>query len=216
MNQAFRRGVRLGLPISLVSLLMSTSFGVLAVDNGMSVLQAVVMSAVVHAGSAQFAAMSVFSGGGGILPSVLAGGLMNSRFLAMGIAVAPSFPGRPLSRALQGQAVVDPSFALAGNGDGTFDRWQLIGSTVPQYVGWVGGTLVGALAGDVVGDLERWGLDAVFPAFFFGLLVHEVHDRRALVVGLLGAVIALALVPVAPPGLPLLAAAAAALVGLRR
>lgn len=216
MNEAFRRGVRLGIPFSFAGFLISLSFGVLAVRAGFTPLQAIVMSAVVHAGSAQFAGLSIVAAGGGALPGVLAGGLMNARFLAMGIAVAPSLTGGPLRRAVEGQAVVDPSWALANKGDGTFDRWQLIGSTVPQYVGWVSGTVVGALAGDLLGDTDRFGLDAIFPTFFLGLLITELANPRSRWVAAAGAAIALALVPFTPPGIPILVAAVAALVGLRR
>ena len=204
------------MPFSAVAFLLSMSFGVLAIQAGLSPLQAIVMSAVVHAGSAQFATVAIVAGGGGPVPGLLAGTLMNARFLAMGIAVAPSLTAGPVVRALQGQTVVDPSWALANRGDGSFDRHLLMGATVPQYVGWVSGTVVGTFAGDLVGDTDRFGLDAVFPTFFLALLVAELRDPRSRAVALAGAAIALALVPVTPPGIPVLAAGAAALVGLVR
>lgn len=216
MNESFRRGLRLGLPFSLVGVLLSMSFGVLAVQAGFSPWQAIVMSAVVHAGSAQFAAAAIVVGGGGLVPGVLAAGLVNARFLAMGVALAPSLPGGPVTRALQAQTVVDPSWAMANRGDGTFDRWLLFGATVPQYAGWITGTVVGAVGGDLIGDTDRFGLDAVFPTFFLGLLIAELRDPRSRWVALLGAAIALALVPFTPAGIPILVAAVAALVGLAR
>ncbi len=216
VHESFARGLRAGVVFALVAFLLSLSFGVLAVQAGFTPLQAIVMSAVVHAGSAQFAATAIVAGGGGLVPGLLAGTLMNARFLAMGIAVAPSLPGGPVARALQGQTVVDPSWALANRGDGSFDRHLLMGATVPQYAGWVSGTAVGAFAGDLVGDTDRFGLDAVFPTFFLALLVAELRDPHTRGVALAGAVIALALVPVAPPGIPVLVAGAAALVGLTR
>jgi 4-azaleucine resistance transporter AzlC len=203
-------------PFSAVGFLLSMSFGVLAIQAGLSPFQAIVMSAVVHAGSAQFATVAIVAGGGGPVPALLAGTLMNARFLAMGIALAPSLTAGPVVRALQGQTVVDPSWALANRGDGSFDRHLLMGATVPQYLGWLSGTVVGTVAGDLVGDTDRFGLDAVFPTFFLALLVAELRDPRSRAVALVGAVIALSLVPYAPPGIPVLAAAVAALVGLRR
>jgi 4-azaleucine resistance transporter AzlC len=216
MNESFRRGVRLGLPYAAAGFLLSLSFGVLAREAGFSAVQAIVTSAIVFAGSAQFAVVAILLGGGGLVPAVAASGLMNARFLAMGAALAPSLPGGPLKRAAQGQAVVDASWVLANRGDGTFDRWLLFGSTAPQYVTWFCGTAVGALAGDGFFDPERLGLDALFPAFFLVLLINELKERRSRLVALVGAAIALALVPFAPPGIPVLAASAAALIGLAR
>lgn len=215
-RSSLRRGVRLGLPFSAVAFLLSSSFGVVAVQAGFSPLQAVVMSALVNAGAAQFASTAIVAAGGGLVPGVLAATLMNARFLAMGAALAPSLPGRPLHRAVQGQANVDPSWAVANNGDGTFDRWVLFGASAPQYVGWVTGTLAGALGGDLLGDTDRLGLDAIYPTFFLALLIGELRRPASRVVALAGALIALALVPFVPPGVPILVAATAALVGLAR
>ncbi|MDO9455365.1 AzlC family ABC transporter permease [Nocardioides sp.] len=210
----FRRGIRLGLPYGAVSGVLSLSFGVLAVQAGFTTLQAIVTSALVFGGSAQFAALTIVSAGGAIPAALTAATLMHSRFLAMGIAFAPSLPGGPLRRAVEGQAVVDASWALANKGDGTFDRMLLFGTTIPQYVAWLAGTIVGALAGDLLGDVERYGLDALFPTFFVGILLAELGRPRARVAAALGAVLALALVPFTAPGVPVLVAAAAALIGL--
>jgi predicted branched-subunit amino acid permease len=211
---SFRQGVRQGLPFGAVGFVISLSFGVLATDAGFSPGQAIAIAGLVFAGSAQFASLTVVAGGGGIPAALAAATLMNSRFLAMGIALAPSLPGGPVARAAQGQTVVDSSWALASRGDGTFDRWRLFGTTLPQYVAWLAGTVVGAYAGDLVGDPERWGLDALFPVFFVAILIAELKRPGARAVALAGAVIALALVPWTPPGIPILAASVAALLGL--
>jgi predicted branched-subunit amino acid permease len=105
---------------------------------------------------------------------------------------------------------------MANRGDGTFDRWFLFGSTAVQYVTWVTGTVVGALVGNVLGDPDKYGLDAIYPTFFLALLLVELRNRRARWVAALGAAIALALVPVLPPGLPVLAAGLAAFAGAIR
>ena len=195
---------------------LSMSFGVLARQAGFSPLQAILTAAIVFAGSAQFAGLAVLASGGTAAAAIAAGTLMNGRFLAMGTALAPSLPGGPLKRAAQGQTVVDASWALASRGDGTFDRWLLFGTTAPQYVTWVLGTVVGAFGGELLGDTDRLGLDAVFPMFFLGILVAELREPRSRFVAICGATIALALVPFTPPGVPILAASVAALLGLRR
>ena len=146
-RESFRRGVRLGVPFAAAGLIVSASFGILAVEAGMSALQAIAMSAIVFAGSAQFAAISIVATGGTVAAAIGAAALMNSRFLPMGMALAPSLPGGAPLRAAQGQPIVDVSWVLANLGDGRFDRHLLFGSTAPQYVTWLGGTAVGALAG---------------------------------------------------------------------
>jgi 4-azaleucine resistance transporter AzlC len=214
-SAAFRAGLRAGTPFAAAGFILSMSFGVLARDIGMPVVAVIVMSIIVFAGSAQFATIAILGAGGGIGAAVAAAAMMNSRFLAMGIALAPSLPGGRVKRAVQGQAVVDSSWAMAAQGDGTFDRVFLFGSTAVQYVTWQAGTLAGALAGNVLGDPDKLGLDAVYPAFFLAILMVELRRPGAPVVALAGAAIALVLIPFAPAGIPVLAASVAALSGLR-
>jgi 4-azaleucine resistance transporter AzlC len=209
-----RDGVRAGLPFALPTLALGVSFGVLA-RPVMGPVAPIVMSICVFSGAAQFAALSVLLAGGGAVAAIAAGMLMNARWLPMGFAVGPSLPGRALSRAFQGQSIVDASFVIASRGDGTFDRGLLVGATLPQGTSWVAGTVIGVIAGPVLGDPLQLGLDAVFVAFYLALVVEEANGQRAIASALGGAAIALALMPFAPPGVPIIAASIAALVGLR-
>lgn len=213
---SLREGARQAIPFGVAALLIGVSFGVLATANGIPVVAAIVMSAVVHAGSAQFAALAILTGGGGTATAVAAGTLINGRFLPMGIAFGPSLPGGALRRAVQGQAVVDASWALANEGDGSFDRHRLFGATAVQWVGWTGGTAIGALTQGALGDLDRFGVDALYPAFFAALLCVELRAGRGRLAAALGALVALGLSPFTPAGVPVLAASVVAVLGLRR
>jgi 4-azaleucine resistance transporter AzlC len=210
-----RDGIRAGLPFALPTLALGVSFGVLARPL-MGTVAPIVMSVFVFSGAAQFAALTVLTAGGGAAAAIGAGLLMNARFLPMGIAAAPALSGRLWRRVARAQAIVDASWATASRGDGTFDRGILVGATLPQAAGWIGGTIAGVFAGAALAHPDRFGLDAVFPAFYLALAVEEVSSRRAVAAAALGGAIALALMPVAPPGVPVIAAAAAALLGLRR
>jgi predicted branched-subunit amino acid permease len=214
MSPGFRAGVRAGVPFAIAGGLLAASFGVLARDVGMPGWAAVVMSAIVFAGSAQIAALSIIAGGGGLGSAIGAAALMNSRFLPMGIAIGPSLPGGAAARAAQGQTVVDASWALASDGEGGFDRHVLFGSSAIQYVTWVTGTVVGVVGGSALGDPREYGLDAIYPAFFVALLIEETRSGRALGVAAVGALIALVLIPIAPAGVPVLVASLASLLGL--
>jgi 4-azaleucine resistance transporter AzlC len=209
-----RAGIRRGLPVAAATFVLGISFGVLA-QPVMGSIAPIVMSILVFSGAAQFAALSVLAAGAGPLAAILAGLLMNARFLPMGLAAAPAFAGPGWLRALRGQAVVDASWAMASRGDGTFDRGVMVGATLVQGVAWVTGTVVGVLGGGALAHPERFGLDAIFPAFYLALLAEEARGGKVVAAALAGAAIALALLPVAPPGLPIIAAATAALLGLR-
>jgi 4-azaleucine resistance transporter AzlC len=203
------------LPFAVAAVLLGASFGIVA-RPVMGATATIVMSVVVFAGAAQFAATAVLAAGGSAVAAIVAGILLNTRFLPMGIAIAPSVPGGRLKRAAQGQALVDASWAVANLGEGRFDHRRLLGATLPQYPGWVLGTVLGVVFGDMLGDPHRLGLDAIFPAFFLALLLAEMRDRTSATVALLGAGVALALIPLVPAGLPVVAASSVALLGLRR
>ena len=180
----------------------------------MGVVAPLVMSATTFAGSAQFAAASILDDGGGVLAAVTAAVLLNARYAAIAVSVAPVFSGPRWLRVLQSQLIVDESWAVAGRG-GRYDVKVLFGAGLMLYAAWVVGTAVGVAAGDVLGDPERLGLDAAFPALFLALLVQYAKSREAAAAALAGGAIALALLPFAPPGVPIIAAASVCLLGLR-
>ena len=214
-RRTVRAGFRAGIPFAIAALLLAISFGVLA-RPVMGTAAPIVMSAVVFAGSAQFAATAVLAAGGGPVAAALAGILLNARYGPMGVALAPSLEGGAVRRAAHGQAMIDASWAMASLGGGRFNPSFMVGATIPSYPAWVGGTAIGVFAGELIGDPERLGLDAIFPAFFLALLAGgELRGgRRAIAAACIGAAIALALIPVVPPGVPIIAASVAALLGL--
>ncbi|MCW2995047.1 MAG: AzlC family transporter permease [Conexibacter sp.] len=215
-SPAARAGARDAIPFALAGLVVALSFGISARAAGLPALAAVAMSLLVYAGSAQFAAVAILGQGGSVVAAVLAAVLMNARYVAMGLAIGPSLKGGRVRRALEGQAVVDASWALANRGDGRFDRHTLFGSSAAQFVTWQVGTILGVLAGGILPDPEALGIDVVFPAFFLALLVGELRDAEAAAVAVAGAIVAVVLGLLAPAGIGILAASLIALVGVRR
>jgi 4-azaleucine resistance transporter AzlC len=191
------------------------TFGVLSRDAGLGTVAAVVFSATTFAGSAQFAAASVLSTGGTLAAAIAAAVLLNARYLPIGLSVAPALRGPAWQRGLRAQLVVDESWAVSHLGGGRYDPRLLLGAGLTLYGAWVGGTIVGTLAGSILGDPETLGLDAAFPALFLALLAGQIRGRRGVVAALLGAGIAVSLVPFVPVGLPIVAASVACLLGLR-
>lgn len=192
------------------------SFGVLAVGAGLSVAQACAMSLLVFTGGSQFAAVGVLGAGGAAATAVANGLLLGLRNAAYGFSLASLLRGRLARRALAAQLVIDESTAMArgqeapGDSRGAF--W-LTGAAV--FVCWNAGTLAGALAGSGLGDPATYGLDAMFPAAFLALLAPQLRQRGAPAAALAGALIAVVLLPLTPAGVPVLAASAGVLAGLR-
>ena len=217
-NASYRDGMRVMLPLMPAIVAFGASFGVLATAAGVDSLAALVMSATTFAGSAQFAVVSVLGAGGTAAAAIGAAVLLNARYAAMSLAASGAFHGGPVRRLLESQLLVDESWALSSR-EGGFDGKVLVGAGALLYLGWNAGTAVGVLAGDSLTDPATLGLDAAFPALFLALLaplIRSEHDRTPLLAAVLGAAIALVLVPVTPAGLPIIAATAASLVGLTR
>ena len=209
----FAAGIRVALPLIIPTLLIGGTFGVAASTAGWGDLAPVVMSVVVFAGGAQFATLSVLDAGGSAITAIAAATLVNLRFLALGIAIGPSLGGGRLRRAAEGWMITDASVILARTEEGRYGQRRLVGSFVPQFLGWTLGTLGGVLAGSLIEDPDAYGLDALFPAFFLYLLWGELRDPALRATAIAATVVALALIPLTPPGVPVIAACLAIVAG---
>jgi 4-azaleucine resistance transporter AzlC len=210
-----RDGVRAALPLAPSPILFGLSYGVLADATGIGAAAAIVMSATTFAGAAQFASASVLDAGGTVVTAILAAVFLNARYVAISVTVASIFPGRKLRRLVESQAIVDESWALSGR-RGRFEWPILVGSGLVFYVLWVGSTAAGTAIGGVLDDPDALGLDAAFAALFLALAVPYLREPRARRAAALAAVITLVLTPFTPAGVPIIAASAACLLGIRR
>jgi predicted branched-subunit amino acid permease len=215
-GRGYVEGARAVSPLAVAIAFFGVSFGVLARAAGLGPWEAVVMSATTLAGSAQFAAVSVLAAGGGALVAVMTGGLLNARYAVMGISAGPALAGPAWSRFLMAQLVMDESWAVAQKTDGTVDRRRLLGAGLVLLGSHVASTAVGAFGLGGMADPAALGLDAAFPAMFLVLLRPHLGRPGARTVAVVAAILALALTPVVPPGVPIVAAAGAVLVRVGR
>jgi predicted branched-subunit amino acid permease len=217
-------GLRAILPVLPAAFVFGASFGLLAGSADVGGAATTVMSLTTFAGSAQFAAVAALkAGGGGLLAGIVAAVFLNLRYLPIGLSVAEAVPGSWWQRLLRAQLVVDESWALGQVAPGRWAAGRLLGAGLGLFVCWNLGTLVGSLGGSVIGDPDRLGLDAAFPALFAALLAGQLRDgagglapvRRLRIVAAAGALIALVALPVAPNGLPIVVAALAIFIPVR-
>ncbi len=215
-RSAFATASRAGIPYAVACLLLAISFGVLA-QPLMGDVAPIVMSVFVFAGSAQFASTAVLAAGGGAGAAIAAGILLNLRYVPMGIALAPSLSGGALRRAAIGQAMIDFSWAAASRGGGELRLAFHARGDRALLPGWVAGTVVGVFAGDLIGDPAGARTRRALP----GVLSLPAGRGRAAAGPAArslpgsGSLIALVLIPFTPAGVPVIAASAAALLGLR-
>ena len=184
------------------------SFGAIATAAGLPLSQIVVMSAFIYAGGAQFLAVGLVSAGGTALAIVLAGLLLNARHLPFGLAIGNETLGERRWRRIVGSHILtDESVAFALAQDDPAQRrraYWLTGAAL--FVTWNVASTVGAIAGSALGDPDRYGIDAAFPAALLALTLPSLKDSASVRVAVAGAAIALATTPLLPAGLPVLMA----------
>ncbi len=186
------------------------SFGAIATASGIPVWAVIAFSVIVFAGGSQFMAVGMLAAGSPVA-AILGGLLLNARHLPFGMAVADVLSGSWARRLAGTHLMVDESvaFALAQpDRDRRAGAYWLTG--VLLFTLWQIGTVLGVILGTSVGDPDRFGLDAAFPAALVALILPRLADPAARRVALVGASVAVGGTFVLPAGLPVLLA----LVGL--
>jgi predicted branched-subunit amino acid permease len=194
----------------------AVTFGVGAVAAGATVWQTCAMSLLVFTGASQFSAVSIVASGGTTAAALGGAMVLAARNGVYGLTLARHLEGSLAQRLLAAQVVVDETTAMAtAQGDRAAQRLAFWVTGVSIYTCWNVGTLVGALAGSAIDPLD-FGLDAAFPAGYVAMVAPHLRHRRGLAAGALGAAICLVTIPVLPVGLPIMCAALAVLIGVRR
>jgi branched chain amino acid efflux pump len=186
------------------------AFGAVAVRSGLSVTQAAVLSALMYTGASQFALAGLLAVGGSPLAGLVAALLLGLRNAFYGVPVTQILRPRGWDRLRAAHFVVDESAAMAvAQRTARAGRYAFWATGLTLYAMWTLGTLAGALIGSGI-DTSALGLDAAAPAMFLALLWPQLSRDRGRVVALGAAVVTFGLVPLVPAGLPIIAAAAVA------
>jgi predicted branched-subunit amino acid permease len=210
--------VRQALSIGAATGAYGISFGALAVAGGLSVAQACALSLVMFTGGSQFALVGVVGAGGSPAAAIATATLVGARNGFYGLQMARILRPRGVRRLLAAHVTIDESTAVGTTQAAVRpDRPDLAplgfwATALAVFTLWNAATLLGALVGDALGDPRTYGLDAAAAAAFLALLWPRLGDARTRAVAAGAVVVAAALVPLVPPGVPVLAAAVVALV----
>ncbi|PKH44147.1 4-azaleucine resistance probable transporter AzlC [Nocardioides alpinus] len=213
LSAAERSGIiRDGLAVGVATGAYGIGFGAVAVSSGLSVAQTCVLSLLMFTGASQFALAGVVAAGGAPMSGAATALLLGTRNTLYGLRMAPLLQWRGWRRVGAAHVLIDESTAMAVN-RGTTEgaRLGFLTTGLSVFVLWNLATAIGAVAGEAVGDPRTYGLDAAVGAAFLALLWPRLQDRRNILVAVLAAAVALSIVPVAAPGVPVLAAGGVAL-----
>ncbi len=190
-------------PVCVAYTLVGLSFGAIATSSGVPLGVPIALSLLVFAGSAQFAAVGIVLAGGSVAAAIVTGLMINARLMAYGFAVRDALGHSWWRRLLSAHLMTDVNTAIAMQQDQPEHRralfWQ---SGMAIFIVWNLAVATGGLAGRHIGDADAFGLDAALPAILFALICPNLKDSATQRACILGSVIAVATMPVLPPGLP--------------
>jgi predicted branched-subunit amino acid permease len=209
------RGVilRAAVGIGLYAMAFGASFGAISAGSGLTLLQTMTLSLVMFTGASQFAFVGVAGSGGAVFAAVPAALLLGVRNAFYGVPVSEFLHPHGFARLWTAHFVIDETTAMAvGQTTPRARRFAFWTTGLILFSLWQLGSAAGALVGRAVNPADI-GLDAAAPAVFLALLWPMLRRREARWVALGGALLALALIPLVPPGIPVVAAAGVALIG---
>lgn len=209
MPRAEQRAIiRDALGIAIASGAYAVAFGALSTAAGLTLPQTCVLSLVMFTGASQFALVGVIGGGGSAWAGAVAAILLGSRNAFYSLRLASLLKVRGWRRLGAAQFVLDETTAMAiARDDPATSRYAFFATGLALFTLWNTGTLVGALATQVISDPRVFGLDAAVPAAFLALLAPRLRAREPLAIALGAAAVAIVLLPFLPAGIPLLVVA---------
>ena len=194
--------------IGLASGAYAISFGAISTAAGLSLLQTCALSVLMFTGASQFALVGVLGGGGSVWAGAAAATLLGSRNALYGLRLSSVLNVRGLRRVAAAQFVIDETTAMTiAREDPALGRFAFWVTGLALFTLWNLGTVIGALVTHAISNPRVFGLDAAPPAAFLALLAPQLRAREPLAIALAAAVVAVAVLPFLPPGVPLLVVA---------
>ena len=209
---------RNALGVGLATGLYGISFGALAVTSGFSFAQAQVLSLGLFSGASQFAVVGIMGAGGGALAAIATSSLLGIRNGLYALSLARVLKLSGIKKVFASQITIDESTAMsvANVDDEELSRWAFWATGISVFVFWNIATAIGAIGASLITDPKTFGLDAAVGAAFLALLWPRLINKQIRYIALSAALLAIILIPVVRPGLPVLASVLiAVIIGLR-
>ena len=204
--------------VGLATGLYGISFGALAVTSGFSFAQAQVLSLGLFSGASQFAVVGIMGAGGGALAAIATSSLLGIRNGLYALSLARVLKLSGMKKVFASHITIDESTAMsvANVDDEELSRWAFWATGISVFVFWNIATAIGAIGASLITDPKSFGLDAAVGAAFLALLWPRLINKQIRYIALSAALLAIILIPVVRPGIPVLASVLiAVIIGLR-
>ncbi len=176
--QSFQKGLHDGMPICLGYFSVSFAFGIAVVNAGLPPWIAVMISATNLTSAGQLAGLTVMSAYGSFIEMALTQFIINLRYALMSFSLTQKLTEhfQTRDRLLAGFVITDEIFAVAFSKPGKITRRYLFGLALGPYLGWIAGTLIGAVAGGILPKLVVSALGIAIYGMFIAIVVPEIKQ----------------------------------------
>ena len=179
-SSQYKKGLVDGLPICLGYLSVSFAFCIFAVEKGLSPAEALLISMTCVTSAGQLAAVPIIAGWGRLIELAISQLIINLRYALMSISLSQKLaPDMTTPHRMAISFInTDEVFAVASGQDGTVGKWYLYGLISLPWVGWASGTIIGALAGNILPPLVTASLGVAIYGMFIAIVVPEMKTHR--------------------------------------
>jgi predicted branched-subunit amino acid permease len=194
---------------------LGVTVNVLVLDRVGSESLTIVAAVAINSATTELAYLAVRDAGGTQLAAVIAGWVVASRFGLLAVSLGARLKVGTWHRAAAGLQSFDPNVTWAVQQRDARDVMRVFWrATAAMHLGWLSGIAVGVFLGNVIGDAQRFGLDAVFPAALLAIIGNLLRRRSGALAAAVGGGLCLVLIPIAPAGVPIIASLVGAVVAL--
>ena len=182
MKKDFLMGLRDGIPISLGYLSVSFGFGILAAGLGLSVAEAVAISALNLTSAGQVAGVGIIAAAGSLMEMALTQLVINIRYSLMALSLSQKLTAGFTTphRLLASVGITDEIFAMSYSKEGRVSPYYMYGLIAIAFIGWTGGTFLGAAAGEILPAALTDAMGIMLYGMFIAIVVPELKKSRKL------------------------------------
>ena len=180
-NNSFSKGLKDGIPICLGYLSVSFAFGIYSFEAGLSVLETLLISMTNLTSAGQLAAVPIITASGSLAELAIAQLVINLRYALMSVSLSQKL-GESIKfrhRFLISFSITDEIFAVAASGRNNVGKKYMLGLSLTPYFGWAIGTLLGAVAGNILPESAVSALGIAIYGMFVAIVVPVMRKQKS-------------------------------------